>query len=390
MNSRERIIRAINHQPHDRIPIDIGATFATGFTAVPYAKVRAELGISPKPVRVVEPMMMLAEVEMPVIKALGIDTIGLYLEGGHCYGWKGWTIQDGTEVMLSRDIELRKRSNGGWEQFQKGAHKFTMLPDSYYFDPIEYPKWRNYYPSDLTNEVLRDIEKRARYCHENTDLAVILNVPYTIFNGTSPDFLCALILEKDEVHERLEIWTNNVLQCLSKLVDAVKDYVIVMAFSGDAGSQKGPLIGPNLYREMILPHFRKIPEYLHKHSDIKFFYHTCGSVYKLIDCFIELGVDILNPLQVSAAEMEPERLVKKFGDRIVFWGGGCDSQHVLPDGTEDDVRKEVRSRLEHYAGVRGFAFSQVHNIQPDVPVRNILSMVEEVKKWKINPVQNSW
>ena len=134
---------------------------------------------------------------------------------------------------------------------------------------------------------------------------------------------------------------------------------------------------------MIVPHMRKISEYLHRNSDIKFFLHSCGSVHDLIDCFIDMGVDILNPLQVSAANMEPSTLVKEFGGRIVFWGGGCDTQHVLPYGTEAEVRTEVASRIKEFSAVPGFVFSQVHNIQPDVPVQNILAMVDELKRRRV-------
>jgi len=382
MTSRERVVRAVNHQSHDRIPIDLGGTFATSLTVPAYVKLCAELGVTPKQIRVNEPMQMLVEMELPLLEKLPTDTIALYLGGGDLRGWQDWTMPDGTTVQMSADLELRQRADGGWDNYRDGKQIFTMAPGGYYFDPVEYPKWRTYDPAELTDEVLRDIENRARICHEQTDLAVCLNVAYTIFNGTSPEFLCALITDKDEVHERLEIWREQVVACLSRLLDAVKDYVQIMVFSGDAGSQKAPVVGPDLYREMFLPNFKAIPACLHEKSDIKFLYHSCGSVYRLMEPFVELGVDALNPLQVSAAEMEPERLVQEFGGRLVFWGGGCDTQRVLPERSEEEVRAEVRSRLEHYATVPGFVFAQVHNIQPDVPPKNVLAMLDEVTRWR--------
>ena len=383
MTSRERVLNAVNHRPHDRIPIDLGGTFATSLTVPAYVKLCAELGVTPKQVRVNEPMQMLVEMELPLLEKLPTDTVALYLGGGDLHGWQDWAMPDGTAVQMSADLELRQRADGGWDNFRNGKHLFTMAPGGYYFDPVEYPKWRSYDAADLTDEVLRDIESRAKICFEESDLAVCLNVPYTIFNGTSPDFLCALIAEKDEVHERLEVWREQVVACLSRLLDAVKGYVQIMAFSGDAGSQKAPVIGPDLYRELFLAHFKPIPACLHEKSDLKFFYHTCGSVYRLMECFIELGVDILNPLQVSAAEMEPERLVQEFGGRLVFWGGGCDIQHALPQGSEEEVRAEVRSRLEHYASVPGYVFALVHNVQPDVPPQNLLAALDEVVGWEL-------
>jgi len=383
MTGRERVLAAINHQPHDRVAVDVGGTSVTGLTASAYRALRQELGLGSAPIRTVEPSMMVAEMEADVREALGVDTIGLCLGGGHCYGWERFVTPDGTEVELSRQYELRPRDDGGWDQVCNGRRVLTMPEGGLYFDPVSYEKWRDYHPADLTDDVLADIEQQARTADESTDLAVVLGVPYTLFNGPSPEFLMALIGEKAEAHDRLARWADHVLECLHMLLDAVRGTVSVMVFSGDAGTQKAPIIGPDLYREMILPHMRRIPAFVHEHSDIKFFYHSCGSVYRLIECFIEMGMDILNPLQVTAAEMEPERLVAEFGGRIVFWGGGCDTQRVLPQGTEEEVRSEVRSRLQQYASVPGFVFSQVHNIQADVPPRNILAMLDEVRRWNL-------
>ena len=385
MNSRERVVAAINHRPPDRVPVDIGASYATSFTVGAYAKVTAQLGLRPGTIRVIDPLQMLAETEQPVADALDTDVVGLYVGGGPLHGWQDWLMPDDMAVEMPADIELRQRPDGVWEQRRGGSTQAVMPPGGLYFDPVDYPKWPRVDPDALTDEVLRDLENRARRCRECTDRAVLLNTPYAISNSTSPDFLCALLLEKAEAHERLEAWADGLVRGVARLVDAVTGSVDIMAFSGDAGSQTASLFGPDLYRQMIVSHMRKVPEYLHTHSDIKFFLHSCGSVYELIDCFIDMGVDILNPLQLSAANMEPERLVSEFGGRIVFWGGGCDTQHVLPHGTADEVRANVARNMKHYATVLGFVFSQVHNIQPDVPVENILAMVEEVDRRKSRP-----
>ena len=383
MTGRERILAAINHQPHDRVPVDIGGTTATGLTASAYRALREKLGLGSAPIRTMESAMTVAEVEPHVREALGADTIGVALGGGHFYGWQSFTTPDGTDIELSKEHQLVTRDDGGWDQICNGRRVLTMPPSGPYFDPVSYPKWRDYDPASLSDAMLSDIARRTRIAAEATDLAVVLSVPYTIFNGTSPEFLMALVTEKDQVHERLTVWVDNILKCLRSLLDAVGETVAVMVFSGDAGTQKAPIIGPDLYREMILPHMRRVPAFLHDNSDIKFFYHTCGSVYRLIECFIEMGVDILNPLQGTATEMEPERLVREFGGRIAFWGGGCDTQLVLPQGTEEDVRRQVRSRLTHYAAKPGFVFAQEHNIQADVPPSNVLAMLDEVRRWKI-------
>ena len=383
MTGRERILAAINHQPHDRIPIDLGATTATGLTAAAYRILRDHLSLGAALIRTMESAMTVSELEPRVREALGADTIGIVLGGGNFHGWQSFTMPDGTDIELSQEYELVPRDDGGWDQLCNGQRVLTMPQVGPYFDALTYPKWRDHDPSHLTDAMLTDIARRTRIATETTDLAVVLTLPYTVFNGTSPEFLMALVAEKDEVHERLTVWVDNVITCLRSLLDAVDRNVSVMVFSGDAGTQKAPIIGPDLYREMILPHMRRIPAFLHANSDIKFFYHTCGSVYRLIECFIDMGADILNPLQTSAAEMEPQRLTAEFAGRIVFWGGGCDTQLVLPQGTEQEVRSQVRSRLQHYAAQPGFVFAQEHNIQADVPPANVLAMLNEVRRWKL-------
>lgn len=381
MTCRQRVEAAISHQPHDRVPIDLGGTFATGVTAQAREALIRELGLALSPGRIVVPELMIAEVEAPLRKALGCDTIGLYLGDGYAHGWTPWQMPGGLAVEMPGNAQLVCKPDGRYDLLRQGKLAATMAAGSYYFDAVEYPKWRDYPPEDLTDALLEDVACRAKLCHDETDLAVILNVPYTIFNGTSPDFLCALLVEPDDVHERVEKWTQNVILCLDRLLDAVRDHVSVMAFSGDAGSQKAPLISPQVYRKMLLPHFRKIPEHLHRKSRIKFFYHTCGSVYKLIPSFMDLGVDILNPLQVTAADMETERLVPEFGGRLVFWGGGIDAQHTLVHGNEAEVRARVRRQLRAYASVPGYVFAFDHNVQADVPPRNVLAALEEVRRY---------
>ena len=382
MTPRQRVLAAIHHQPPDRVPVDIGASYATGLTVSAYKKVRDELGLGRGRIRVVDPVQMLAEVERPVIEALGADVIGLYVGGGALHGWQDWTTPDGVEVEMPGDIELRRRPDGGWNQHRPGTPGLIMPPGGFYFDSLEHPQWPCPDPDAITDEMLKDLEIRARHCHESTDLAVFFNGPWAISNSTSADFMCDLLLEKDRSHERLGEWADAVVHAVARVVDAVKGCVQVIAFSGDAGAQDRALFGPELYREMILPHMRTIPETVHRNSDIKCFLHSCGSVHELIDCFIDMGMDILNPLQLSAANMEPERLVQAFGGRIVFWGGGCDTQHVLPHGSADEVRRHVRETVREFSTVPGFVFSQVHNIQPDVPVQNILAMVEQVARPK--------
>ena len=380
MTSRERVLAAINHQQPDRLPIDFGSTTVTGITAVAYSHLRRHLGIDSGSIGIVDPFQLLAEVERPILELLGADVVGIFLSGGKLHGWQDWTLSDGTTVRMPADVELQQRDDGGWNMSRQGKREATMPSEGFYLDALEYPQWRTYDPEALTRQILEELKDQARYWHNESDYAIVLNAPFALFNGTSPEFLCALLLEKDEVHERLETWADGIISGVLQLLEAVGDFCDVIAFSGDLGTQKAPLISADLYREMILPHFRRVPQFIHEHSRLKVFYHSCGSVYELIDSLIEMGIDILNPLQVSAAGMEPERLVREFGGQIVFWGGGCDTQRILPQGTDQQVRLEVANRLDAYTAVPGYVFTPVHNIQPDVPPANIVAMYDEARR----------
>lgn len=382
MTSRERIRAAINHKNHDAPPIDIGGTFATGLTAPVYARLRSLLGLPEGPLYIAEPIQMLGEVELPMIEALGLDVIGIWTESGHRHGWYDWTTPHGTHVQMPAHVDLERREDGGWNQYIGGTLAHYMARNSIYFDPVPSSQWRTFPAERYTDEVLCDLEKRARACRQNTELAVFYNSEFAVTNTNSVDFLCALLTEKHESHARLEAWSDSIVDSLKLVLDAIKGTVDIIAFSGDAGSQAAPLLSPDLYMEMIVPHLKRVTAYIHEHSDIKCFLHSCGAVGPLIDCFIAMGLDILNPIQVSAVGMEPELLVERYGGRIVFWGGGCDTQHILPHGTEDEVRQEVRGRLAQFTRVPGYVFSQVHNIQPDVSAENVAVMIDEVRNWK--------
>lgn len=383
MTSRERILAALNHCPHDKVPIDLGGTFASGFTAGAYERMRKHLGIKSSPINIMSEEMMLAEVELEVISKLGIDTIGIYTSSGHFHGWQDWTTQDGIKVKISRDVAIKPASDGGWEIWRNGRKSSVMPPDGHYFDSCDYVKWRNASPSVYTNEFVDHLAERCQNVLRNSDLAIILLTPFTIFNGTNTDFLCALYTEKEEVHERVGIWVDNTLKSLDRLFRATENIVDVFAFSGDAGTQRAPLIGPDIYEEMLLPHFKRVTEHIHNHTTGKFFYHTCGSVYRLIPGFIKLGIDILNPLQVTADEMEADRLVDSFGGKLVFWGGGIDTQHTLLEGNQEQVREKVRKQLTQYTRYPGYVFAFDHNIQHDVPPENVIAAIDEVKNFQL-------
>ena len=167
-------------------------------------------------------------------------------------------------------------------------------------------------------------------------------------------------------------WIAN----LTRYLDAVGDYIHIIQMGDDLGTQSGPQMSPRMYRQIIKPAHRRVYECVKANSDLYIFLHTCGSIYKLIPDLIEVGVDILNPVQISAAEMDPVRLKREFGRDVTFWGGGANTQHVLPNATPGEVRQHVRELIEIFAPGGGFVFCQVHNIQANVPPENVVAMFE--------------
>jgi uroporphyrinogen-III decarboxylase len=195
--------------------------------------------------------------------------------------------------------------------------------------------------------------------------------------GVPSEWVVMLMTEKETCHEMMGRAVDASIGCLKQLHDAVGDTCFAWGIAADdSGTQRGEFIGPDLWAEMIKPHYAKLCSWVHRNTNWKTFLHCCGSICHLIPHMIEAGVDILNPVQTSAANMEPKRLKEEFGDRIVFWGGGCDTQSVLPTATPEEIREHVRERLGIFRPGGGYVFTQVHNIQPDVPAENVIAMLD--------------
>ena len=238
--------------------------------------------------------------------------------------------------------------------------------------------------------------ERGQYLYENTDKAILgwgacismvglssLLVD-NITQGSLDQWLVMLMSEKETAHEMMGRWVDAVIAQTELYHQAVGDYCFGWGIgSDDAGTQRRELLSPDLFAEMIKPHYKRLCDWVHDHTGWKTFLHSCGSVYQYIPQWIDAGVDILNPVQISAANMSPEKLMNEFGGQIVFWGGGCDTQKVLPLGTPEEVTAHVRHNLEVFtSGDGGYVFCQVHNIQQDVPVENITCMLAALNRYE--------
>jgi hypothetical protein len=414
MNGRERIRRTLRREPTDRAPIDLGSTAVTGIQATTYARVRKALGLPDQPVRIEEPFQLLAEVEEPVRRALGIDTIGLAARdtifGFPNVGGKPWTLPDGTPALVSEHFRTIVDEEGDTLIFPKGdvtARPSGRLPKGgYYFDAIirqqpldedhlDPQDWAEQF-SVFTDEELRDLETRSRRLYEDTEYGVVgcfgqagvgdiafvpgqmLRVPKGLrdpnlwyeYLATHPAYIEGIF----------DLWAGTAMRNLELYRQAVGDRIDVIFMGGtDFGGQQGPLISPNMFRELFKPYYRKANDWVHRSTGWRTFYHSCGSVAKLLDDFADMGVDILNPVQCSAAGMEPAGLKARYGDTLVFWGGGVDTQQTMPFGTAAEVRAQAAERLRTLGAGGGYVHCAIHNIQARTPVENVLAFFEAAK-----------
>jgi len=416
MTSRERVRCAINHEEPDRVPLDLGSTLVTGIQASIYARLKKTLGIEGGSIRVYDPFQMLAEVEEEVKQSLGVDTYGIQLPvtifGYRNENWKPFRLFDGTEVEISGNFEWDVLENGDIVQYPKGDRcappSGKMPKNGFYFDTIvrqepivedklDPREWAEQTYSIYTDEDLRYLEATSKWYFDNTDYALIGNfwgagfgdiaivpgpaIPHPKGIRDPEEWYISAITRKEYIKDIFSYQFELQMKNLKLYREAVGDRIDVIVMSGaDFGSQNGPFISPASYKELFKPLHKEMNTWVHHNTGWKTFFHTCGSVVGFLDDFHEAGVDILNPVQISAAGMDPVFLKEKYGDTFVFWGGGIDSQHTLPFGSPEEVEKEVEFTIETFGRGGGFVFNNVHNIQATVPVENLLAMFETLKK----------
>lgn len=391
----------------------MGSTPVTSIAASTYSQLRTALGLPANPVKVNEPFQLLGEVEDDVRERLGIDTVGIWMPttlfGFRNEGWKPWKLQDGTDVLVSKRFETTVDANGDVLIYAKGdrsAPPSGRLPKGgYYFDSIirqgpldedhlDPQDWAEQF-GGFSDEDLKYLERTTDEYYRNTDYALVGDfwdgglgdialvpgpmLPYPKgvrdpelwyeFLGTHPDYIQGIF----------ELQTVTALKNLALYRQAVGDKIEVLVMSGtDFGTQRSPIISCEMFRRLWKPYYRRLNDWVHQHTPWRIFYHSCGAIAPLLDDFIEMGVDILNPVQCSAAGMDPAMLKAKYGAKLVFWGGGVDTQHTLPFGTPVEVRQQVRERARILGAGGGFVFNTIHNIQARTPVKNLLAMFEAV------------
>lgn len=419
MTSRERIIATINHRQPDQVAVDFGGGFQTGIHVSMIYKLRQALGLDKPgtPVKVVEVYQMLGEVAPDLQEALGIDTVSLCgtgtMFGYPALAFKEWVLHDGTPVLVPVDFNTGYEPNGEllqWPGNDRSAPPSGKMPKGgYFFDalnrqpPLDEEALN---PADNTEEFtpvtgneIAHYAARAEALYRQTDRALFCTfggltfgdvalVPATFLKHPKgirdvEEWYVSLALRPDYIKAIFERQAEVAVENLRALHQAVGDKIAVIQTNGtDFGTQNGPFCSAEQYRDLFLPYQKRVNGWIHANTNWKTFMHSCGSIMPLLDGIVEAEFDILNPVQCSASGMDPRTLKRRYGDQLVFWGGGVDTQKTLPFGTPEQVRAEVRERIEIFAPGGGFVFNTVHNVQACTPIENLLAMFETVKQMR--------
>lgn len=415
MTSRERVLASLDHRQPDCVPVDFGATAVTGIHVSCVAALREHFGLDRHPVKVTEPYQMLGEIEEDLASVLGVDVVGVparkTMFGFVNEDWKPWRMYDGLEVLVPGQFNFTLDENGDTLMYPEGdttAPPSGRMPkDGYFFDaiirqePLDEAKLsvednlEEFTPmsdDDIAYFAAATAKARA------TGRAVAANFGGTAFGDIAlvpapwlkhpkgirdvADWYMATSARRDYVHAIFDYQTRIAIGNLGRVAKAVEGNVDVVFLCGtDFGTQTSSFCSTRSFDDLWLPYYSRLCSWIHQNTSWKVFKHSCGAVARFIPSFIEAGIDILNPVQCSATGMEETHLKNTFGDRITFWGGGVDTQKVLPFGTPAEIRHQVLHRCETFARNGGFVFNTIHNVQARTPVGNLVAMLDAVREF---------
>jgi hypothetical protein len=421
MTSRRRVELALAHREPDRVPLDLGGSLVTSMHVSSVYKLRQALGLDAPgtPVKVVEPYQMLGEIGLDLIDALEVDVVGVG-RLTNAYGfpnenWKEWTAFDGIPLLVPGDFPTVRERNGDLLMYpcaDTTAPACARMPKTgFYFDAIvrQDPIDEEHLdPEDNAEEFVPisedDLSHLAAEVSRMTPAGRAILADFGGMSFGDIAFVPGPTLRHPKGIRDLEQWYMSLVsrpdyiyavfnrQCdvalanLERIHAAVGDAVTAVLVTGaDFGTQQGPLISPRTYRRLFQPFHVRVNEWIHANTGWKTFIHSCGSIWRLLDDIVDAGFDALNPVQTSAEEMDPAALKERYGDRITFWGGGIDTQHVLPFGTPDEIRAMVAERMRIFGAGGGFVFNPIHNVQAGVPVENLLALYDAVRTFRTRP-----
>ncbi|MBC8235878.1 hypothetical protein H8E77_40550 [bacterium] len=369
MKPRERILAALNHQETDRTPIDLGGSHFTTICAGAYENLKNHLVKSNAPVKMLSLSFETVVMDEAVLRHLPVDTRGVFANPPS--NWKPTWLNDNTFID---EWGITYHQPPDWIQYDMIAHPLSEAT----INDLEQHHW----PDPLDEGRYAGLKEQAKELKENTDYAVIATTVDSGFFERSwyvcgwERFFTSLAAEPSFAVALMEKICDIQMQRWDRFLQEVGQYADVIAVGDDIAIHNSPVMSPEMYRKIVKPIQAKFYRFLKERTDAKLLYHTCGNVSPLIDDLIEIGVDALNPIQVSAVDMDSKQLNERFGGKICFWGG-IDTQRILPFGSPDDVRREVRRRIADLAP--GYVLAAVHNIQDDVSPENICAMLDEAK-----------
>lgn len=411
MTSRERVLAAIEHREPDRVPVDLGSTPSSGISAIAYGHFKRHLGLTAGRTRVYDVVQQLAQPEDAILDRCGIDVVDI----GRTFNrddaaWYDIHLGDGQPAQYPAWFHPERQPDGSWlARLPDGTAIAHMPVGGTFFDQTCFP-YLDDYPPDFSGldaamgQVLwsalvhspwdhaRDpgfwatLRANALALRQSTDRALMIVIGCNLFEwGTFlrriDNFLCDLAAEPAQAEALLDALVERHLATLANVCRAVGDIADVCRFGDDLGTNGGPFMSPAMYRRFFKPRHAQLCAYVHQHSRMKTFLHSCGSIHALLPDLIEAGFEVINPVQTNCRDMEPARLKREFGRDVCFWGGGCDTRDVLPHAPPAAVKDHVRRQLEILAPGGGFVFNTVHNILPEVPPANIAAMFGAVAEF---------
>ena len=413
-DSRKNFLKTIHHQQPDNVVVDFGSTGVTGIHALIVEKLRDYYGLEKRPVKITEPYQMLGEVDSELVREMGIDVIGLSgaknMFGIPNENWKLHKTLWGQAVLFPGNFNYTYNNNGDILIYPEGDMSVApsaMMPKSgYFFDAIERQEpidesklsvednleefgyisesdliyWKNQIDS------LKDKNKAVMASLGGTALGDIALVPG--MNLRKPkgirgvaEWYMSTLAREDFIKELYDKQTDIAIENLKQLFNVIGNKIDTVFICGtDFGTQNSTFCSIETYDNLWMPYYKKVNNWIHRNTTWKTFKHSCGAVEPFISHFIESGFDIINPVQINASGMEPQNLKKKYGDNIVFWGGGVDTQGAFAFGTPEEVKDQVKRQCEILNKNGGFVFNTVHNIQANVPFGNIVAMLEALKE----------
>ena len=412
MNGRQRVLAAIKHQEPDRLPVDIGSTPSSGISATAHYNLMQYLGEGDTPTRVYDVVQQVAQPDDAFLDRFGIDVVDI----GRAFDdrdedWYDITLPTGLPVQFPTWFHAVPQPDGAWDAFAPDGTRIATMPlGASFFDQTCFP-YVDGYPDNYDNlsqimplvhwsglahspwdhagepDFWDQLRARALTLRQNSDRALMIVVGCNLFEwGTFlrrlDNFLVDVIADPVNVERLLDALLERHMATLEKVCRAVGDVADILRFGDDLGTDQGPFMSPKIYRALFKPRQKIMTDYVHSHSQMHTFLHSCGSIYKLLPDLIEAGFEIINPVQTSARDMDPVRLKQEFGRDLTFWGGGCDTRHILNHGTPDAVRDHVCRNIEILAPGGGFVFNTVHNILPDVPPENFMAMFEAIDQYR--------